>query len=164
MPKDFSKGLIYKIYCKDEFVKDIYVGQTTDIIRRRQSHKMECSREKRIYKSSNEILYRTINNNGCWDNWIMEKIEDFPCHTNKELLERESHFIVELNATLNKATTKTIKEYKKEWYDTHREVVREKQREYREAVSKLYRIDMENLENNPQWFLNNVLNSNRIKV
>ena len=33
-----------------------------------------------------------------------------------------------------------------------------KQKEYRNAVNELYAIDLANLENNPQWFRNNVLN------
>ena len=39
MPTDYSKSQIYKIYCKDENVKDIYVGLTTDFIRRKFAQK-----------------------------------------------------------------------------------------------------------------------------
>ena len=40
---DCSKGLIYKIYCKDEKIKDVYIGQTTDFVRRKFAHKTSCN-------------------------------------------------------------------------------------------------------------------------
>ena len=36
---DYSNTIIYKIYCKDENVKNIYVGHTTDFEVRKNSHK-----------------------------------------------------------------------------------------------------------------------------
>ena len=88
-------------------------------------------------------------------------IEEFPCDNNKQLLDRESFWITELNATLNKSVRKSTKEYKKEWYDQHRETVRKKQKEYQDAMKSLYTIDLNDLENNPQWFRKNILNSSR---
>jgi hypothetical protein len=32
-PTDYTKGLIYKIYCNDENIKDIYIGSTVDFKR-----------------------------------------------------------------------------------------------------------------------------------
>ena len=43
MPKtsfEYSKNIIYKICCKDITIKDIYVGQTTNITKRRYNHKL----------------------------------------------------------------------------------------------------------------------------
>ena len=42
MPKnniDYSKSIIYKIYCKNEGVSDLYVGRTTNFCLRRNQHK-----------------------------------------------------------------------------------------------------------------------------
>ena len=162
MPTDYSKSQIYKIYCKDENVKDIYVGLTTDFIRRKFAHKKNCDNEYKQYKTSRCTLYQAINSNGGWNNWTIEVIENFPCENKQQILDRETFWITELNATLNKSVRKSIKEYKKEWYNQHRETVRMKQKEYQDAMKALYTIDFNDLENNPEWFRNNVLNSSRI--
>jgi predicted GIY-YIG superfamily endonuclease len=161
MPTDYKNSQIYKIYCKDENVKDIYIGITTDFIRRKQAHKHSCNTEYKQYKTSRYTLYQAINSNGGWNNWAIEVIENFPCENKKQLLDRETFWITELNATLNKSVRKSTKEYKKEWYNQHRDTVRIKQKEYQDAMKALYTIDFNNLENNPQWFRNNVLNSSR---
>ena len=46
MPKtaiDYSKTIIYKIVCNDLDITDLYVGHTTDFIRRRHHHKGNSS-------------------------------------------------------------------------------------------------------------------------
>ena len=70
---------------------------------------------------------------------------------------------MELNVTLNTNVKRTSKQYKKYWYKKHREVIHEKQRQYQDSIKALYVIDLDNLENNPQWFQNNVLNSRRVQ-
>ena len=161
MPKNYSNSVIYKIYSRDVNIKDIYVGETTDFIRRKYSHKRECEKEYKQYKTSRRTLYQAINSNGGWHNWIIEEIEKYPCENRQQLLDRETFWIIELNATLNKHVRKSTKESKKDWYNQHRETVRSKQKEYQEAVKAIYKIDFANLENNPQWFRNNILNSTR---
>ena len=45
MPKeamDYSNTIIYKIFCKDETVNDVYVGHTTNFIQRKYAHKILC--------------------------------------------------------------------------------------------------------------------------
>ena len=163
--KDYTKGIIYKIYCKNSDIKDVYIGETTDFTRRKQQHKQISYRKNRLYNTKTEILYEAINNNGGWDNWVIEKIEDYPCHSYDELLARESFWIMELEATLNmKIGRRDNKEYKKEWYMQRRNYILERQRQYREAIKNLYTLDLENLENNPQWFKNNILSSEKIEM
>jgi predicted GIY-YIG superfamily endonuclease len=46
MPKedvDYSNTIIYKIYCKDETITDVYVGYTTNFTQRKYSHKIACN-------------------------------------------------------------------------------------------------------------------------
>jgi predicted GIY-YIG superfamily endonuclease len=48
MPKDnidYSHTIIYKICCKDETVTGIYVGHTTNMVKRRCQHKSSCNDE-----------------------------------------------------------------------------------------------------------------------
>ena len=160
MKKDLNNSVIYKIFCKNEEVKDLYIGQTTDFTRRKYSHKQNCTKQLYEYnRNKNAFLYNTINQNGGWDNWKMEILEKYPCENREELLNRETFWIIELNATLNsQISRKTTKEKKHEWYLKHREIICEKQKEYNDAIKELYTINFDNLEDNPQWFRNNVLN------
>ena len=44
MPKDtidYSNTIIYKIYCNDSSVTDIYIGHTTNFIKRKYQHKKD---------------------------------------------------------------------------------------------------------------------------
>ena len=75
MPKNYSNSVIYKIYCRDVNVKDFYVGETTDFIRRKYRHKIDCEKEYKQYKTSRRTLYQAINSNGGWHNWVIEEIE-----------------------------------------------------------------------------------------
>ena len=34
---------IYKIYCKDESIKDIYIGSTSNFKRRKRDHRSRCN-------------------------------------------------------------------------------------------------------------------------
>ena len=45
MPKneiDYSNTIIYKLICKDDNVKDLYVGHTTNFVQRKHAHKDNC--------------------------------------------------------------------------------------------------------------------------
>ena len=72
---DYSKCVIYKIVCKDFSIKDLYVGSTTDFVKRRSVHKKECNDDK-IRKVDLKI-YKIIRVNGGWENWSIIAIEDY---------------------------------------------------------------------------------------
>lgn len=93
---DYSKTIIYKLVCNDIYVKDIYVGHTTDFIRRKSKHKHHSKNE-----NSKEKKYATIRNNGGWDNWSMIEVEKYKCKDQNEARARERYWMEELNATLN---------------------------------------------------------------
>jgi len=91
----YQNNVIYKIVCKDDNIKDIYIGSTTNIGNRRREHKSRCSKGY-TYK-----LYEFIRDNGGWDNWELIEIEKFPCETKKEAFARENELYKLNNATLN---------------------------------------------------------------
>jgi len=92
---------IYKIYCLDENVKDIYIGRTNNIKDRTKNHKFNC-------KTQTNKLYTFINNNGGWNNWKLEILEE-----NAENI-REQFWCDKLNATLNSNYPQS-KQTSKEW-------------------------------------------------
>jgi hypothetical protein len=140
MPKniiDYSKCIIYKIVCNDLNITDIYVGHTTNFIKRKYKHKS-------MSKCGTIKLYETIRSNGGWENWSMIQIEEYPCKNINEAFARERYWFEELNAKLNirspirkyddKNDKEFLLEYKriscKKWKEKNKEYVKEYQKKY----------------------------------
>jgi|LauGreDrversion2_5_1035112.scaffolds.fasta_scaffold04876_2 hypothetical protein len=88
MPRDdisYSNTVIYKIYCKDPTIKDIYVGHTTNFTKRKYHHKVSCKEETKLK------IYDTIRRNGGWENWNMEELARYPCTNSAEAKMKEQY-------------------------------------------------------------------------
>ena len=112
---NYANNCIYKIVCKDDNIKDLYVGRTCDPVRRKSAHKSSCKNKK------DEFLYHFINENGGWDNWDFIIIEKNPCLNSVDAGKREEYWICELMASLNchyifGVCVTGDRQYKKEWY------------------------------------------------
>jgi predicted GIY-YIG superfamily endonuclease len=95
---DFTKGIIYKIEAIDN--KDlIYIGSTSNFIKRRCDHKSRCNNPKD--QAHNFKLYKMIRANGGWNNFKCEIIKKYPSENKKELLLEEERYRINLNSTLN---------------------------------------------------------------
>jgi hypothetical protein len=99
MPKaeiDYSNTIIYKIFCKDESVNDVYVGHTTNFTKRKYMHKNCCTNLNNKIK-----IYNIIRDNGGWDNWEMVEIAKYNCkdHTEARIKEQEHYEL--LKSSLN---------------------------------------------------------------
>jgi hypothetical protein len=102
MPKnliDYSNTIIYKICCKDKTVKELYVGHTTNFVKRKNMHKAACNNETN--PQYNSLLYKKIRENGGWDNWEMIEIEICSCENSTEARIKEQYYYEELKAKLN---------------------------------------------------------------
>lgn len=107
MPKnniDYSNTIIYKICCNDETIKDVYVGHTTNFIKRKHCHKTACYNLKNIVK-----IYKVIRENGGWNNWSMIEIAKYNCKDATEARIKEYEHYISLNATLNSCPPVTDK-------------------------------------------------------
>ena len=113
MPKneiDYSNTIIYKIFCKDKTKTDVYIGHTTNFIKRKYQHKICCNNLNNKLK-----IYNIIRENGGWDNWSMIDIETLPCQTQSDRSIREKYWYDQLNANLNtKVPNRKIDDYLKE--------------------------------------------------
>ena len=141
--KDYSRGLIYKLCCKDVDIKEIYVGSTTNFTQRKRKHKSDCNNVNN--KGYNYFVYQFIRENGGWENWSMVTIEKYPCNDELELEQRERYWMEQLKAKLNsRIPTRSreewiednkdkLKEYKKQYNETNKDRISEKRKEYRKA-------------------------------
>jgi hypothetical protein len=145
MPKEiinYLSTIIYKIVCKDLNITDIYVGHTTNFIKRKAQHKYCCNNPNSI--NYNLKVYSTIRDSGNWDNWEMIEIEKYNCNDRNEAAARERHWYEILQSKLNiQCPNQTHKEYcdnnkekislrDKKYYDNNRVQLSLKQKEYYE--------------------------------
>jgi len=137
---DYKNACVYKICCKDPNIKDVYIGSTCNLIRRRAEHKRKCYDKNG--NAFNYPVYRFIRDHGGWCNWIVLKIKDTPCDNVDELRLKEREEFEKIGATLNsrypqrskkeyqEGNKEHLKEKKKEYYDKNKEEILEKKKEY----------------------------------
>jgi len=132
MPKtqiDYVKTIIYKLVHKDDLNdENIYIGHTTEFIKRKWGHKKACNNPK--LSDYNQKKYQYIRDNGGWDEWLMIEIEKYPCKDVNEARARERVIQTEMKAKLN---TDIAGRTYKEWYVDNRENLSEKSKQYRQA-------------------------------
>lgn len=135
IPIDYSKTIIYKIVCKDLNIKDVYVGQTTNLQKRLALHKRCCKYETDTHY--NYKLYKCIRENGGFANWDIIMVYEYTdCENKLQASQKERYYIEQLEANLNcKIPARTQEEhieYHKKYYDENKEQITKQQREYKQ--------------------------------
>ena len=132
---DYSNTIIYKIICKDDNIKDIYIGHTTNFINRHSSHKQHTIESH--YRDYNMPLYQFIRENGGWNNFTMDIIETFSCKNKFDATIKEAFYIRTLKASLNKIIPhRTRNEY---YVDNKSKLIEKSTKWYNE--NKDYRLE-----------------------
>ena len=148
-------GSVYKIVCKDETIKENYVGSSFDFKSRLHGHKCNCHNEKR--RGYNLKVYQFIREHGGWDNWNMIKIIDVDCEDKSELRYYEQLYISSLNPTLNckksYTTEEDKKEYIKEYNKEYKEKNKDKMKEYKKEWSQINKEKTK--EHNKEYYQQN---------
>ena len=119
---DYSKSVIYCISCKDESIKDSYVGSSADFEKRKKDHKDRCNNPN--HHGYNYKVYQFIREHGGFDNFEMKIIEYYPCENETELNIRENYWMDILQTTLNSRKAPVFKNIK-EWREANIEHIRE---------------------------------------
>jgi len=131
-PVDYSKTIIYKIVPKDLNLNFIYIGSTTDFIRRKGHHKGDCNNENQPNYLSK--IYKTIRENGGWDAFEMIEIEKYACNDGNEARTRERYWMELFNANLNSIkpiiTKEEIKENAKQYSIINKDKLTQLHKEY----------------------------------
>ena len=133
MSKDYSDTTIYKLFCKDETITDIYIGHTLRLNKRKWQHKINCNDEKGV--SYNSKVYTFIREHGGFDNWDVAVLEKVNCENKRKAEYHEWLWIQKLKPTLNTVLNpyalyaENPVEYKQNWYNNNKEHVLEKAKE-----------------------------------
>jgi hypothetical protein len=109
MPKDiidYSQTIIYKIYCKDTTITDVYIGHTTNFVKRKYQHKICCNGNNKLK------IYETIRSNGGWENWDMVEIAKYNCKDATEArIKEQEHYELNMSSLNNKTPYRNLKKY-----------------------------------------------------
>ena len=133
-------GIVYKLRCKDDNVKEFYIGSSMNIKDRMIKHKSSCDNPKD--KAYNYKVYIFIRANGGYQNWNYDILEECEVEDKDDLVfNYERKYILELDPQLNMIIVgRTIKEwckenkekvvgYTKKYREKNKEIINEKQRE-----------------------------------
>ena len=134
-PVDYSKTIIYKLVKNDDYDnKNIYIGSTTNFVKRKNQHKNGCNNEKNV--AYNHKKYQYIRDNGGWEVWNMVEVEKHNnCNDGNEARAREeywrSYFNSQLNSIRAYITEQEKKEQMKEYTDRNYDKILEYRKEYK---------------------------------
>jgi predicted GIY-YIG superfamily endonuclease len=129
IPTDYSKTIIYKLVHKnDNENKNIYIGSTTDFIKRKCGHKNFCNNVKS--KGYNNKKYKFIRENGGWNEWVMTEIEVINCNDGNEARVREQYWICHFNANLNDMKAYMTEQDKQNYYQNRQDAILKQKKEY----------------------------------
>lgn len=91
---NYSKGKIYKIVSDN--IDDVYIGSTVQKLNRRlKDHKSDYKNRKITHPCSSHIIIEA-------SDYKIELIENFPCDTKWELLQREQYYKENTPKCINK--------------------------------------------------------------
>jgi hypothetical protein len=139
MQPKYENAFIYKIVCLDPEVKDLYVGSTTNLTKRKYGHKSCCTCPTN--KHYHLYVYQFIRENGGFDNWkfiVVRRYHDI--ETKEELVRKEGKYARLLHATLNKRCPgRTKQEYYKDNKDTIIQEYKQINKEKLQETRKLYK-------------------------
>jgi hypothetical protein len=133
-PIDYSKTIIYKLVHNEDYDNaNIYIGSTTDFIKRKWGHKTRYYNENSQFH--NLKIYQYIRENGGWECFNMIEIEKYPCNDGNEARAREEYWKCYFNSQLNsrkafRTDEQNIiykKEYAKEYVEQHKDKIKEQQ-------------------------------------
>ena len=133
---NYESTLIYKIVCNDLTIKSLYVGHTTNWIKRKYTHKYCCNNEKN--KAYNYNVYKFIRDHGGWENWSMIEVFKFPCADKREAEAEERRHYEILNADLNSIRPMRTEIENKEEEKHHNKKNYQKHKEKYKNLVKIY--------------------------
>lgn len=134
--------IIYQIKCRDESVKETYIGSTKNFKHRKAVHKSMCNNTNS--SGYNYKLYKCMRKNGGYDNWTYNILKEGNYENVNELHKQERYYIETIKSNLNEIIpTRTHGEY----YRENIEVMKQKRHdEYERNKHKYKQYGIENRE------------------
>jgi hypothetical protein len=144
---DYLQSIIYKLYSPSHPDVEPYYGSSKNpLYKRRGSHKGDYKRGK----SSTAFLIL------CYDDWVMEIVENYPCESAEQLRAREGWWISnhpcinQRNAGTGTGATwrnnNDMKEYHKNYYEENKEQLKQNSKKHYEENKEQHKIKAQEYE------------------
>ena len=149
---------IYKLIKKDAINDDmIYIGSTEDINDRMSKHKYSCNNIK--YHKNNYKVYKYIRDNGGWDEWKYEIIDEVEVALREDAGIYEGEYIIKYNA-INKLNDVVGGRTKKEYNEQNKEQIKQYYQQNKEHIlqknkEKYERNKEDILQKNKEYYQQN---------
>ena len=164
-PMDYSKCCIYKIEHVDDDTL-VYVGHTTNFEKRKIKHKSSCKNDND--KHYNLKVYQMIRQNGGWEKFLMLEVEKYPCNDKREAERRENEVMKEVRASMNTynsfRTQAEITEYNTNYYELHKEKLKEQVKEYQKNNQLKMKEYQKNNKHKIQERMKEYQKNNKLKI
>ena len=133
------KGIVYKLRCLDETITEFYVGSSIDINHRMECHKSDCDNTNGI--RYNLKVYRFIRDNGGYDAWTYDILEECEVENKKDLvLNYERKYQLELDPQLNvRVEGRTDQEWRKDNKERNAILNKKYREENKDKLDKYYK-------------------------
>ena len=165
VPMDYSKCCIYKIEHNDN-ESLVYVGHTTNFDKRKTQHKINCKNDNG--KTYNLKVYQMIRKNGGWEKFLMLEVEKYPCADKREAERRENEVMKEVRASMNTynsfRTQAEITEYNTNYYELHKEKLKEQVKEYQKNNQLKMKEYQKNNKHKIQERMKEYQKNNKLKI
>ena len=137
------KGIIYKLHSKDNTITEYYIGSTINLNNRIISHKTCCHNVNS--NSYNKKVYKFIRENGNWNNWTFEILDEVDIETKQELQQNyEKEYILNLKPKLNVVG---MGRTKKQWNEDNKEKIDIQKKQWNEKnIDKIKQYYLDNKE------------------
>ena len=139
---NYQNGKIYTLRCYTNTTL-IYVGSTSQkLCDRKNNHKSNS------VKCTENYLYKTVSNNGGWNAWYIELVENYPCNSKEELEKREGEIIREIG-NLNSKMPRGLRQKENTLYkDEYKKAINEYPEEIQNKKEEKQQYDAEYREIN----------------
>jgi hypothetical protein len=132
----------------------IYIGSCDDISQRVSKHKYCCytpNNRKYNYK-----VYKYIRENGGWNNWKYEIIDEVEVTLRDDIYEYENAYIRKYDA-INKLNSRFARRTKKEYLENNKEYIKRRNKEkYERNKEQVLQKDKDKYEKNKEKILKKV--------
>ena len=150
--------IFYKICCEDN--EYVYVGSTCNFNNRKRQHKQNTNLDNENGKEFHLKVYKTIRENGGWENWKMIQIGTREQITKRQAEQIEEEYILQLKAELNNKRAYLSEQVKKEQKAISDKKYRESEKgkasqERRKDYFTQYNNSEETKERKHEWYLAN---------
>ena len=146
---------IYKLIHNDAINDDmIYIGSTIDIKMRMYKHKDVCKNPN--IKEHNSKVYKYIRENGGWNNWKYEIIDEVEVTLRDDIYEYENAYIRKYDA-INKLNSRFARRTKKEYLENNKEYIKRRNKEkYERNKEQVLQKDKDKYDKNKEQILKRV--------